>query len=188
MADEQKDGEEWQLLPMRQEEAFPDPVEGKEEDAAELPLEFIQERQEDYTAEEREKLGRRILEMSAPEKFRLAVLGNREARNLLIHDPNKIVSLAVLRNQKLNETEVAHYAQRKNLSQDVMIGIAKDQKWRKSYPVRFALVSNPKTPVSLALNLLPHILEKDLKALSHGRDLSSAVSRAAEALVKRKRG
>jgi hypothetical protein len=187
MADGHKDREDWQLLPTREEETFADPVEVREEDAKTFPLEFIQDRQEDYSPEERENLGRKIGEMSAPEKFRLAVLGNRVARNLLIHDPNKIVSQAVLKNQKLNETEVAHYAQRKNLSQEVILGIAKDQKWRKSYSVRLALVCNPKTPVSVTLNLLPHLLEKDLKALSHIRDLSSAVTKAAETLVKRKR-
>jgi hypothetical protein len=184
MGDEKEDS--WQLLPIREDEAFPEAVEVTEEDAGSLPLEFVREPQEDYTAEEREKLGRKILAMGAPEKFRLAVLGNREARNLLIHDPNKIISVAVLRNQKLNETEVLQYVQRKNLSQEIILGIAKDQKWRKSYPVRFALASNPKTPVSISLNFLPHLLEKDLKVLSRGKDVPPAVSRTAESLLKKK--
>ena len=41
--------------------------------------------------------------MSVPEKIRLAMLGNQEARNLLIHDPNKVIPLAVLRNPKITE-------------------------------------------------------------------------------------
>ncbi len=186
MAEEKKEPGEWQLLSIREGQSFPAADDVREEDAETLPLEFIHEPPEDYTAEQREKLSQRILAMGAQEKFRLAILGNREARNLLIHDPNKIISIAVLRNLKLNESEVLQYAQMRNLSREIILGIAKDQKWRKSYPVRFALASNPKTPASVSLNFLPHLLEKDLKALSRGKDVPSPVSRAAESFLKRK--
>ena len=117
--------------------------------------------------------------MSSREKFRLAILGNREARNLLIHNPDKLISMAVLRNPKLNENEVLQYAGRRNLSEDIILAIAKDPKWTKNYLIKFALVSNPKTPLSVALNFLPHFHEKDLKSLSRDKDVSSVLSRAA---------
>jgi len=124
--------------------------------------------------------------MTIPEKLRLAILGNREARNLLISNPVKMISLAVLRNPKITEDEVMKYAQQKNLSEDVILAIAKDQKWIKTYQVKLAIVSNPKTRLSVAINFLGHLHEKDLKSLSRDKNISSVVSRAAyQTLLKR---
>ena len=158
----------------------------KEEDAAKFPPELIHDFQENYTDDQRQKLSQRILKMSIPEKLRLAILGNREARNLLISNPAKMISLAVLKNPKITENEVLKYAQQKNLSEDVILAIAKDQKRIKIYQVKLAVVSNPKTPLSVAINFLGHLHEKDLKELSRDKNISSVLRRAAHhALLKR---
>ena len=41
---------------------------------------------------------RQISDMSVAEKVKLALMGNKEARSLLIKDPNKIVATAVVKN------------------------------------------------------------------------------------------
>ncbi len=180
MVDDLIQEEKWEPLQEREDEPFSDTTDVKEEDAATFPLEMIEDLQESYTEEQRRNLYQKIVEMNASEKFRLAILANREVRSLLIHDPEKMISLAVLKNRKVNESEVLQYAQRKYLSEDVILAIAKDQKWKKNYQIKSAIVSNPKTPLSVAIHLLPHLHERDLKSLSREKEVSSVLRRKAQ--------
>ncbi len=180
---------EWKPLRKRQDGAFFETIHGTEEDLTKFSSELINDSQEIYTDVQRANLFQKIQEMSASEKLRLAIFANREVRNLLIHDPKKMVSLAVLRNGKVNENEALQYAQRKDLSEDIILAIAKEQKWKKNYPIKLAVVSNPKTPLSISLSLLAHLQDRDLKLLSRANDVSSALKRKAqEILLKKKNG
>ena len=177
----------WEGLDQQlEDETFLDKIVVKEEDVAEFPPELVHDFQENYTDAQREMLYQKILKMNYPDKLRLAIFGNREARNLLIRNPVKMISLAVLRNPKITENEVLKCAQQKNLSEDVILAITKHPKWIKTYQVKLAVVSNPKTPLSVAINFLSHLHEKDLKALSRDKNISSVLSRAAyQTLLKR---
>ncbi len=194
MAGEAFSKEEWTPLPSRE---TPPPAEErqtgseltvrsgiKEEEPGSFPLEMVVDVQETFTEEQRHNLSQKIQTMSVPEKFRLALVANREARNLLIHDPNKMIALTVLRNRKLTDTEVLRYAQRRDLSEDIIVTIARDPKWKKNYNLRLALVCNPKTPISQGLNMLSQLSEKDLKSLSRDKSISSVLSRKAHDIMK----
>ena len=173
----------WKPLQQREKETFSAAADGKEEDATKLPPELIYDFQKNYTEEQRQNLYHKILDMGIPERQRLAILGNREARNLLIRDPNKMIALNVLKNAKLNESEVLQYAQRRDLPQDIILAIAQDQKWRKNYPIKFALVSNPKTPLSVSITFVSHLHERDLKLLSRDKNVSSVLGRRAQEIL-----
>jgi len=174
--------DEWQPLQQGREEDFPDPLEVKEEEVLKFYSEMIDESREDYTEEQRQNLHQKISAMSTPEKFRLAIFANREVRSMLIHDPKKVIALAVLKNRKISESEVLHYAQRKDLSEDVISVIAKDHRWHRHYPIRFAVVTNPKTPLPAALFLLPQLNERDLKTLSRDKNVAAVLRRKANEL------
>jgi len=186
MTDEllQEDG--WQTLHEGGVSASLDGVEVREEDAAKFPSEMIQESQEDCPEDQRQSLYQKILEMSVADKFRLAIHANREVRNLLIHDPKRMVSLAVLKNRRIDETEILKYAQRKDLSEDVVSAIAKDPKWKRNYSMKLALVSNPKTPLSLSINMLSHLQDRDLKSLSRDKDVSPALKNKAQEYLRQR--
>ena len=109
----EKDG--WQTLQAGGEDASLDNLEVKEADLMKSFPEMIDEAQENYTDEPSQGLHNKINGMHAPEKFRLAIFANREVRSMLIHDPKKMIALAVLKNQKMNESEVLQYAQEKDL-------------------------------------------------------------------------
>lgn len=167
-------------------ETFSAAADGEAEDASKLAPELICDFQKDYSDEQRQNLYREILDMNIPERQRLAILGNREARNLLIRDPNRLIALNVLKNAKVNESEILQYAQRRDLAQDIILAIAQDQKWRKNYPIKFALVCNPKTPLSVSISFVSHLYERDLKLLARDKNVSSVLrSRAEEILHKR---
>ena len=104
-------------------------------------------------------------------RIALAMKGTREERAILIRDPNRIVTAAVLSSPKMNDTEVAAIAKMQNVSEDVLRTIAKNRAWLKNYSVVLAVVKNPKTPVALSMNLMARLSEKDLKLLSTDRNV-----------------
>ena len=186
--DEPSQEEEWKPLHQRGKEIFSAAAGGKEEGGTKLPPELIYDFQEDYSDEQRQNLYHKILDMGVPERQRLAILANREARNLLIRDPNKMISMNVLKNAKVNESEVLQYAQRRDLAQEIILAIAQDQKWKKNYPIKFALVSNPKTPLSISIAFVSHLHERDLKLLSRDKNVSSVLRRRAEEILHKRNG
>jgi hypothetical protein len=178
--------EGWQPLTAAGEEAFPGSMEAREGDAGEFPAEMTQDSEDNCTEDQRQSLYQKIMAMSTPDKFRLAIHANREVRNLLIHDPKRMIALAVLKNRRVDEKEILRYAQKKELSEDVVTAIAKDPKWKKSYPLKQALVNNPKTPLSLSLNVLSHLQERDLKSLSRGKDVPPALKQKAQEILRQR--
>lgn len=121
-----------------------------------------------------------LREMTIPERIRLALMGNMGARKLLAADSNRLVAGAVMRNPGLTEKEVALMAANKAANDEVIRIICSSREFMKNYRVKLGLVRNPKTPPGVSANLLKHILERDLKALSKSRDVPVNISRAAK--------
>ncbi len=159
-----------------------------EADSARFPQELILEAHREPTLDITRGLDQWVAGMSVPDRVRLALLGNQEARNVLIRDQNKVIGLAVLRNSKITETEIVLYAQLRNVPEDVLWEISKNRAWIKNYQVKLALVNNPKAPLSLAIKLLDHLHDRDLRNLSHSKNVSSVLSRSAARLLFKRMG
>jgi hypothetical protein len=158
------------------------------EEKAQLPQDLILDPQKQFTPQQRDFISLSLTKMGVPQKIRLALVGNLEARNLLIHDPNKVIPLAVLRNPKLSEDEVVMYAQLRSLPEDVFSAMAKHKTWVKNYQVKLALVSNPKAPLSLAIKLLDHLHDRDLQNISKSKNVSYILARSAARLLFKRKG
>lgn len=165
-----------------------DSIQVKEEDAAEFSPDLIYDFQEQLTDEQKQNLYQKIIKMSIPQKIRLAMVGNREARNILILDHNKAVVMAVLRSPKLTENDIFTYAQQRNLAEEVYKYIARNKNWIKNYALKLALVNNPKTPLAVALRFLDHLQERDLKNLSRSKNVSNVLAKAAAQLLLKRAG
>jgi len=109
--------------------------------------------------------------MNVPQKLARATKGTREERAILVRDPNKMISLAVLSSPRLTESEVEAIAKMSSVSEEVLRTISHTRGWMKNYAVASALVKNPKTPLALSMNLLSRLNEKDLKILSTNRNV-----------------
>ncbi len=118
-----------------------------------------------------QKIGR----MGVGERIKLAVRGNREERMVLIRDRSKLVSLAVLESPKVNDAEMETFAAMKNVQETVLRSISTKRNYMKNYGVLRALVSNPKTPLDVALPLLAHLLVKDLRSLAVNKNVNETV-------------
>ena len=127
-----------------------------------------------------------VQNMSVMQKIKLARLGGKEARALLIKDRNKIVSSSVLASPKLTDTEVIAFAQSRAIGDDLLRIIASNREWTKTYQVKLALVSNPKTPTPQAVKFLNYLQDKDLKVLMKSKDVPSNISTHARRILTKK--
>ena len=121
--------------------------------------------------------------MSVAQKVRLALVGNMTARSVLIKDPKKLVALSVLDSPRLTEREVQDFARNKSLADDVVRRIAYNRDWTRNLQLQRRLLSNPKCPPSKGLEFVKNMSVRDLKDISHDRDVPAFVGRQAKALL-----
>lgn len=127
-----------------------------------------------------------VQNMSVMQKIKLARIGGKEARSLLIRDRNRIVSSAVLGSPKLTETEVVTFAQNRSLGDDLLRIIGNNREWTKNYQIKLALAMNPKTPAPQAIKFLNYLQDKDLRTLMKSKDVPSNVSVHARRILTKK--
>jgi hypothetical protein len=137
---------------------------------------------------ERVSLIRKIMFMTARDRMKLAMKGDREARSILIRDSNKVVSTAVINNPRVMDQEVENISAMRTVSDEVLRLIALNRAWARSYPIIHNLVRNPRTPIPTVIGILPRIRSKDLQNLSQNRNVSEAVRRQALRLSQARTG
>ncbi len=129
----------------------------------------------------------RILLMSTHEKIITALKGSREERAILINSRNRLVARAVLASPKLTQSEIETFAASRSVSDEVVRTIAQNPRWLRRYAVVHALLQNPKTPVQIALHLLPRLNHRHLKQLGMNRNIHPAVRQQAARMYERRR-
>jgi hypothetical protein len=143
---------------------------------------------EDEMIGERVSMLNRIMKMGVKDRVRLAMKGDREARNILIRDPNRLVSQAVANNPKITEQEIESIAAMKSVPEDVLRAIASNRQWSRSYTVIHNLIKNPRTPIANAMTLMTRMQLRDLSTLSKNKNVSDAVRRHALRLAQARSG
>lgn len=128
-----------------------------------------------------------LKKMSMGQKVALATKGNREVRNLLIRENNRMLCLKVLENPRLGETDVEAYAKSTNISVDVLRGIANQKEWCKKYPIVKGLVFNPRAPLGVTLDLVKRLTLKDIEFLSKNRNVPDTLRNTARRMLALKR-
>ncbi|HML95530.1 MAG TPA: hypothetical protein PKC29_08905 [Thermodesulfobacteriota bacterium] len=165
-------------------------------DDFEIDEEFLREEEAGYEAEEEPGEEHRspgalnqnayikISVLNVGQRIKLALLGNREARAILVKDPNRIVSRAVLKNPRITDTEVVQIAQSKIVSDEILREISDSRKWTRLYQVKLALVTNPKTPPHISIGFLKQLREFDLRNLRWNKNVSGVVATAVKHMMK----
>ncbi|WP_224371294.1 hypothetical protein [Hyalangium versicolor] len=157
---------------------------------AEEVLQDFQEVQEE-SAEPMEEgkrlnLTQRIMKMSIAEKIKLATLGNKEARTLLIRDSNKLVCTAVIRSPRITDGEVLATATNRAANEEVLRIVYNNREWTKNMKIKLALVKNPKVPLTVVMKFLNTLRDNELKDLARDRNVPSGVAAFAKKLVDKK--
>ncbi|HMK36372.1 MAG TPA: DUF4388 domain-containing protein, partial [Desulfomonilaceae bacterium] len=137
---------------------------------------------------EYESLYHQILHMGVAEKLKFAFFGSREARDILVRDPNKMVAVAVVKSPKIQESEVETISKSRQVCEDVLRQIASTKEFMKSYSIKLNLTSNSKTPLPIAMRLLPQLRELDLRKLAKSKNVSAHLATQARRLAEAKGG
>jgi hypothetical protein len=138
---------------------------------------------EEHAEADRESIVQKLAQMGFTDRLKAAMKGTKEMRAILIRDPNKMISAAVLSSPKVTEQEAAGFARMASVSDDVLRAIGSNRAWMKSYAVAVGLARNPKTPVSMSLNLLARLQDRDVQAISVDRNVPEPLRVAARKKV-----
>lgn len=125
----------------------------------------------------------KIQKLKTGEKIQLAFRGSQDVRKILLRDPNKEVMLAVLENPKITDSEIELLAKQQTTPVEIIRAITKKRNWMRTYSIVHALVSNPKTPMSIALKHINTLRVKDLSLLEKNRNVPEAVRATAKKLL-----
>ena len=155
-------------------------------DVSEFASELVADSDDELDPDEQGSLYALIQSMNVMQKVKLARLGNKEARGLLVRDRNKIVSSAAIRSPKITDNEVAGYAQARNVPDEVLRIIANNREWTRNYQVKLALATNPKCPVPTSMKFLNFLQEKDLRNIMKSKDVPSPISTHARRILQKK--
>ncbi len=139
-------------------------------------------------ADEQKKLTitQRVMKMSVAEKIKLATLGNREARTLLLRDANKLVCMAAAMSPRITDGEILGLANSRTVNADVLRYIYSNRDFLKTYGIKISLVKNPKVPLPTALKMMYTLQEKDIKDLSRDRNVPQTIQSQAKAWLMKK--
>lgn len=156
------------------------------DDASGLARELLHESEGEPEEEKKKNLYALVQTMNVMQKVKLARMGNKEARGLLVRDRNKIVASAAVRSPKLTENEVEGFAKARNVCDEVLRIIASNREWTRNYSVKHALATNPKTPIPTAMKFLNFLQDRDLKQIMRSREVAAPVSGHARRILQKK--
>jgi len=131
-------------------------------------------------------VSQRVTKMSISEKIKLATLGNREARGLLMRDNNKLVAVAVIRSPRITDGEVLAMANNRAIIDEVLRIIYSNREWIKNYSVKLALAKNPKTPLAISMRFLSTLQESDVRALARNKNVQAGIQLMAKKMLEKK--
>ena len=143
-------------------------------------------------------------DMRPPAKIRLLTIGTvkqynkkgevvdetrfdpKALRMIGVRDSNPLVATAALDTPGVNEGEIERIAKMRNICEEVLGLIGRSKEWTRHYPIKKALVMNPRCPFGHASKWIMHLYESDLKAIAKSKDVSGAVQTAAKQQLQRK--
>lgn len=158
-------------------------------EAALRNLKSLDEADADASPEEQTKRitrAQRIERMNAPQRVRLALMGDREDRSILLRDTRRIVYMSVIKSPKMSLGEVGQICASKSMPDEVIAYIAQRRDWVRYYPIVVALVNNPKCPLSEAVGFMRQLRLNDLKNLQKSKSIPAQLARQAQMMFKQK--
>jgi hypothetical protein len=126
----------------------------------------------------------RLYRQNTAQRMISALKGTREDRAILVRDPNRLVSSAVLGSPKLTDVEIESFAGMRSLSDEVLRRIGNHKEWTKRYGVISNLVKNPRTPLGISIGLVSRLNPRDIKGLAVDRNVPEVIRKQAQKFLK----
>ncbi|MEZ4704177.1 MAG: hypothetical protein R3A11_03105 [Bdellovibrionota bacterium] len=152
-----------------------------------LPDTLVKDTPDDEVGE-KEKLSmyQYVQTLRTGEKIKLALKGNKEARNLMIKESNKIVCTAVIKNPRITDGEVLAICLNRSINDDIIRIISEKKDWIKNYSVQHALAAHPKTPYLTAVRFTRNLNVSDLKRLAKNKNAPAQIQKLAKQMFQTK--
>ncbi|HJV23759.1 MAG TPA: hypothetical protein VJ570_13735 [Holophagaceae bacterium] len=131
-------------------------------------------------------LTQRIMRLKTNQKIMLATKGGKEERTILIREANRLIQVAVIRNGRITEGEVAYISALRTVNEEVLRVIAGNRDWMKKYTIYKSLVMNPKTPLPIAMTHFKRLMEADIKLIMKDKNVPEMLRREAKRLLEAK--
>jgi len=154
------------------------------DDFGDMAHELVQETSEEI--EDNGNIYALIQTMNVMQKIKLARMGNKEARSLLIRDRNKLVAISAATSPKNTTNDMANIAMARNVCDDVLRLIARNKEWTRDYQVKLGLAGNPKCPLPDAMKFINYLQDRDLRHLMRSKDVPTAISTHARRILMKK--
>jgi hypothetical protein len=120
-----------------------------------------------------------IRQLPVSVRLKLARRCPKSLRQFLVRDTSPLVAVAVLQSNPITDTELEMYSRSRNVVPEVLDYIAKQRQWISKYQVVVGMVTNPRTPLNVALPLMSRLSVRDLRILCKDRNLPDAVRQTA---------
>lgn len=130
----------------------------------------------------------RIPHLPVGEKLTLARRGPARVAGALLAEGHAQAVKLVLANTFLTESQVLKVLAKPGVPERVVAAIGQHAKWSRHYNVRVALARNPKTPVPVVLEILPHLTLADLKEIATLESLAPHLRRYIQQELARRTG
>lgn len=172
---------------MDMEVTLPEGFESPWADSSDLPSEFMEESEGEMSEDETLNMSAKIADMSISQKIKAAMMGNKEARGILVRDTNKIISSTALNSPRITDGEIEVFSKSRGMSDDIIRQIANNREWTRNYMVKVNLVNNSKTPFQTALKFLNFLTNRDLTQAARSKMIPSSVAGSAKKLISKRR-
>lgn len=129
------------------------------------------------------RLMSRLSGLATGEKVAIARRASRRVLERLRRDPSPRVIGALLENPRMTEGVIVPLVADADAQPKVLELVARNRRWGVRYEVRFALCTNPRTPVQTVLPMLPMLRKRDLRTVSREMRLPMPVRRRAKVLL-----
>jgi hypothetical protein len=138
------------------------------------------------TEQKPRNLFEKIRSMTVSERVHLAQKADLMERRVLMQENNSKINEFLLRNIRITEQEVAVIARNAVSPLSTILTIFHHQGWMKVDGIRSAILSNPKLPPHLALELMPRLSAGDVIKMSQAKYLREDVQRAVRNELKKR--
>ena len=154
------------------------------EDGIAVPQELVEEPEERKApAPGAGNLYAQIARMGMAEKLKLALRGNRDARQILIRDGSKLIRRLVMMNPRMTDSEVIGVTRNKSADEELLRMITERREWMRNYQVRLGLATNPKASLPLALKQVGTLDERDLRLIAKSKNVPAVVAAQARRIL-----
>ncbi len=123
------------------------------------------------TAEVGRSLFDQIRALSVTERVALALKADLMERRVLMQENNSKINEFLLRNVRITEQEVAFMARNAAIPMQNLLAIAGNRPWMSHEAIRAAILTNPRTPAPMVMDMIPTLSPPDLLKMHHAPHL-----------------